>query len=117
MYAAPPVLTAQVHSAVPERFRQNRMSEWAARRRDGAPAAFLEGPSFDRDGNLFCVDVAHSRLFKISPDLQWSVFAEYDGEPCGLKIHKDGRIFVADSKHGLLSFDPRSAERKVIVSG
>jgi hypothetical protein len=30
---------------------------------------------------------------------------EYDGEPNGLKIHRDGRIFVADHKQGILLLD------------
>ena len=102
---------------VPEPLRLTRASEWAAKRRGRMLTSFLEGPSFDREGNLFCVDIAHSRLLKVAPDLQWSVFAEYDGEPCGLKIHRDGRIFVADSKYGILSFDPVTASRRVVVDG
>src|SRR5690606_22341777 len=57
---------------------------------------------------------AHSRIFKITPDGKWSVFYEYDGEPNSLKIHKDGRIFVADHKHGIFSLDPKTAERTVV---
>jgi gluconolactonase len=73
--------------------------------RGGPPLhSFLEGPSFDRDGNLYCVDVCHGRLFKIGPDGRWQVFASYDGHPNGLKIHRDGRIFVADRHLGLLCF-------------
>ena len=34
--------------------------------------------------------------------------ATYDGEPNGLKIHRDGRIFIADHKQGLMLLDPRS---------
>jgi gluconolactonase len=33
---------------------------------------------------------------RITPDGNWTVAAEYGGEPNGLKIHKDGRIFIAD---------------------
>ncbi len=36
--------------------------------------------------------------------------AEYDGEPNGLKIHKDGRIFLADHKQGLMLLDPASGK-------
>jgi gluconolactonase len=31
---------------------------------------------------------------------------EYDGEPNGLKIHRDGRLFVADRRHGNIVIDP-----------
>lgn len=30
---------------------------------------------------------------------------EYDGEPNGLKIHKDGRIFIADNRNGIIVLD------------
>ena len=35
--------------------------------------------------------------------------AEYDGEPNGLKIHRDGRLFIADQKHGILVMHPDEA--------
>jgi gluconolactonase len=76
--------------------------------------SFLEGPSFDRAGNLYCVDLAHGRVFRIAPDRSWTVFAEYDGIPNGLKIHRDGRIFVADHRNGLVAFDPHSAARTLV---
>ena len=68
--------------------------------------SFLEGPSFDRQGNLLMVDVAHGRILKLSPAHEWSVLASYEGLPNGLKIHKDGRIFVADRAKGILVVDP-----------
>jgi len=48
------------------------------------------------------------RIFRISPAGGWALAAEYDGEPNGLKIHRDGRIFVADYRNGLLRLDPGS---------
>ena len=36
--------------------------------------------------------------------------AEYDGEPNGLKIAKDGRIVITDYRHGLMMLDPRSGK-------
>ena len=71
-------------------------------------AAFLEGPSFDRAGNLYCVDIAHGRVFRTSPTGEVSVVTEYNGEPNGLKIHRDGRIFIADYKNGIMTIDPAS---------
>jgi gluconolactonase len=116
MYAAPPLLQTTVYAKLPEALqRLNKHSEWVEHRGAGPLHSFLEGPAFDREGNLFCVDVAHSRIFKISPKGDWKVFAEYDGEPNGLKIHKNGRIFVADHKLGLLVFDPKTADYKVVL--
>ncbi len=116
MYAAPPLLETTVFTSVPAELRvPDRPSDWVAHRGAGPLHSFLEGPSFDRQGNLFCVDVAHGRIFKISPAGEWAVFAEYEGIPNGLKLHKDGRLFVTDRRRGLLSFDPDTAEMTVVV--
>jgi len=64
--------------------------------------SFLEGPSFDRAGNLYVVDLAWGRIFKVSPKGEFDVVIEYDGEPNGLAIHQDGRVFIADHKNGIL---------------
>jgi gluconolactonase len=39
----------------------------------------------------------------------------YDGHPNGLKIHRDGRIFVADHHLGLLCFDPLTHTRSLVA--
>jgi gluconolactonase len=112
MYAAPALIQTQLYARLPEAlYCLERRSAWLERR--GAPPAhsFLEGPAFDRAGNLYVVDLAHGRIFRISPERAWTVFADYEGEPNGLKIHRDGRIFVADHRLGLLVFDPRTGER------
>lgn len=72
--------------------------------------SFLEGPCFDRDGNLYVVDIPYGRIFRISPDGDFSLAIEYDGEPNGLKFRKDGLAFVADHKNGLMVFDPRTSK-------
>ena len=116
MFAAPPLLETEIHALLPEAlYATDRPSKFVTRRGGGKLHSFLEGPSFDRQGNLYCVDVAHARIFRVTPDGTWHVFAEYEGEPNGLKFHRDGRIFVADQEHGLLSFDPVSGVRTTIL--
>jgi gluconolactonase len=66
----------------------------------------LEGPSFDLEGNLWCVDLPNGRIYRISPDGVFHVAAQYDGWPNGLKFHRDGRVFIADYKHGIMLLDP-----------
>lgn len=118
MYAAPPLLETEIFTTVPAALRTpERDSAWVTHRGAGPLHSFLEGPSFDREGNLFCVDVAHGRIFKITPAGKWNVFAQYDGSPNGLKLHQDGRIFVTDRRRGLLCFDPCTAERTVVLDG
>lgn len=111
MYAAPPVIETTVFARIPDALRiRGRSSRWVEVQRGGAPTdCFLEGPSFDREGNLYVVDVPWGRIFRISPDGGTvEVFLEYDGEPNGLKIHRDGRIFVADYRHGIMVIDPQT---------
>ncbi|MBB5696610.1 SMP-30/gluconolactonase/LRE family protein, partial [Roseomonas pecuniae] len=69
---------------------------------------FLEGPSFDRQGRLYVTDIPFGRVFRISPEGEWEQVAEYDGWPNGLKIHRDGRIFITDYKRGIMLLDPES---------
>lgn len=40
-------------------------------------------------GNLYVVDLAWGRIFKINPKKEFEVVIEYDGEPNGLAIRKD----------------------------
>jgi gluconolactonase len=108
MFAAPPAIEAQLFAAIPGQFaRRGRRSDWVDGQLAGVETpTFLEGPSFDRDGNLWVTDIPWGRLFRITPAGQVSVAAEYVGEPNGLKFHRDGRAFIADHKNGIMVFDP-----------
>jgi gluconolactonase len=118
MFAAPPDIETEVFARLPDELRIVATATPWSKARGGPPLhSFLEGPSFDREGNLYCVDVNHGRLFRIGPDGRWDVFAHYDGNPNGLKIHRDGRIFVADHKLGLLAFDPHTGVRTLVADG
>lgn len=118
MFPAPPDIKTEIFTRLPDALRKEVTGANAAHQRGAGPAhSFLEGPSFDREGNLYCVDLRHGRIFRIDPAGAWAVFAEYDGVPNGLKIHRDGRLFVADAKLGLLSFDPRTGARSMVADG
>ena len=107
MYAAPPSVTAEIHTEVPEALRiRDRGSEWLYGRPGPTPHSFLEGPSFDRAGNLWLTDIVFGRIFRVSPAGEWTVVAEYDGEPNGLAFHRDGWAAITDAKRGLLRLDP-----------
>ncbi len=112
MFAAPPSITAEVFARLPDELRlQNRQSEFIDVHPGHVPEhSLLEGPSFDRDGNLYCVDIPYGRIFRIDPTGRFEVFVEYDGWPNGLKIHRDGRIFVTDFKRGIVVIDPLTRE-------
>ena len=113
-----PTVTTEVHARLPSPLRREGVdTPWSRARGSGPLHSFLEGPAFDREGQLYCVDISHGRIFRITTEGEWEVFAEYDGHPNGLKIHRDGRIFVADQKLGLLEFDPVNGKRKLIADG
>ncbi|HJS32138.1 MAG TPA: SMP-30/gluconolactonase/LRE family protein, partial [Alphaproteobacteria bacterium] len=108
-FRAPAIVPARVFTRMPDEFRRARRNAWTDANRGGrAVDSFLEGPSVDRDGNLWVVDVPFGRVFRIAPSGTWTLVAEYDGWPNGLKIHRDGRVFLADYKNGLMTLDPSS---------
>jgi gluconolactonase len=108
MFAPPPVLKTSVFARLPDRFRKPQpTSEWHRHQPGLLPAhSLIEGPSFDREGQLYCVDIPWGRVFRVDPRGEFSLIAEYDGEPNGLKIHRDGRIFIADYRNGIMVLDP-----------
>ncbi|HXF66137.1 MAG TPA: SMP-30/gluconolactonase/LRE family protein [Burkholderiales bacterium] len=100
-------IKAEVFTSLPQKFRKKSRTAWSDPNRQGAEVeCFLEGPSFDREGNLYCVDIPFGRIFRISPKGDWDLVVQYDGWPNGLKFHRDGRAFVCDYKKGLLVLDP-----------
>jgi streptogramin lyase len=110
MYQAPRIIPTTVFATYPEAMRvATAANDWIAGQPPGMPTGcFLEGPSFDRNGNLWCVDIPNGRILRVSPAGAFTIVSEYDGWPNGLKIHRDGRIFVADYKNGIMVVDPAS---------
>jgi gluconolactonase len=108
-FAPPRRVETEVLTRLPDRFRRARRTAWSDHNRGGqAVDSFLEGPAFDRQGRLYVTDIPFGRVFRVSPEGEWEQVAEYDGWPNGLKIHKDGRIFITDYKRGLVLLDPDS---------
>jgi gluconolactonase len=112
MSATPRIVPTTVHATLP---KELHLTEHATRFTQDLfhgrkLASFLEGPSFDRDGNLYMVDIAHGRIFRLTPGGEWQVVTQYDGAPNGLKLHKDGRLFVSDRYNGIMIVDPVSGK-------
>jgi gluconolactonase len=108
MFAPPKNIETTVFARLPEELKwPGGPNEWVEGQPQGMPhRSLLEGPSFDRDGNFYCVDVVTGRVYKVTPDGRFDILAQYDGWPNGLKIHRDGRIFIADYKNGVMLLDP-----------
>lgn len=110
----------EVFLSMPAKFRKKSRTSWSDPNRQGAEVeCFLEGPSFDREGNLWFVDIPFGRIFRIKANARseqdWELVTQYDGWPNGLKIHKDGRIFIADYKEGLLILDPKTGKLETVL--
>jgi gluconolactonase len=104
--SAPAFIEARPLTAVPPQLRRPVRSSWADANKAGEPVdCFIEGPSFDREGNLFVVDIPHGRILRIDASLQWTVMAEYDGWPNGTAFHRDGTLWIADYRKGVLRLD------------
>src|ERR1700742_4339108 len=110
LHSPPKLNPAETFSAMPENFRRKGVrTKWAAAHKPGTTVyCFIEGPAFDAAGNLYIVDIPFGRIFRISPDGQWSLVVEYEGWPNGLKISREGRILVADYRHGIMELDAKA---------
>ena len=77
--------------------------------------AFLEGPAFDRQGNLFVSSIFDSRILKITPGKKVSTVLKQDGLlPDGIAIHKDGRLFLACLSGKVAALNPDGSDLAVL---
>jgi gluconolactonase len=105
-FTPPQVIAARVLTRLPDSFRRKRRTEWADANKPGHEIdCFLEGPSFDRAGNLYVTDIPFGRIFRITPALEWSLVAEYEGWPNGSAFHRDGSLWITDYRRGLLRLE------------
>ena len=58
---------------------------------------FPEGPCFDRDGNLYVVEIMGGQVTKISPDGGSSILSKTGGHPNGATIAPDGALWVTNN--------------------
>jgi gluconolactonase len=116
-FAPPQVIQARVLTRLPDAFRRKRRNAWADANKPGHEIdSFLEGPSFDRAGNLYVTDIPYGRIFRISPQLEWTLAAEYDGWPNGSCFHRDGSLWITDYRRGLLRLDVSSGNPEAILA-
>ena len=83
----------------------------------------LEGPSFDRTGNLIFVDTFGGRVLRLSGDKKLTTVVTLPKfGPAGTAVHKDGRIFVAglgnyaDTGGSIVAVNPDGSNLQVIIS-
>ena len=109
LWNTPELRDLAVFTRMPEAFRRRERSDWADANRGGAVTdSFLEGPVFDREGNVFVADIPFGRIFRIDAVGHWSLVAEYDGEPNGMKFLDEHTLLVTDYQNGLMRVDVRT---------
>jgi gluconolactonase len=108
----PTVRPLELFSSMPAKYRQTGVrSLWADVNQGGRLAdSFLEGPVFDDQGNLFVTDIPFGRVFRIDPQGEWELVAQWDGEPNGMKFLSAGQLLVTDYKNGLVVLDVASGQ-------
>ena len=105
-FTPPKVIEARVFTRLPDAFRKAVRTDWCDANKPGHSIdSFLEGPTFDRAGNLYVCDVPYGRIFRITPQLEWQRVTQYDGWPNGTALHRDGSLWIADYRRGLLKLD------------
>lgn len=117
LYPLPTDVETEVFARLPDKFRRTRQRPtWAQANMPGRDVdSFLEGPSFDRHGNLYVVNIPYGEIFRITPNGEFNLVVQYDGWPNGLKIHRNGTLYVADYKRGILKIDPNSGAIQSLV--
>jgi gluconolactonase len=110
------LIKAEVFTSMPAKFRSKSRTGWSDPNRQNVEVeCFLEGPAFDRQGNLYIVDTPFGRIFRIDPKGAWELVVQYDGWPNGMKFHKDGRLFICDYKKGLLLLDVKTGKLETLL--
>lgn len=105
----PEVRTLDTWTALPQRYRQLRRTVWGDANQGGRQSdSFLEGPVFDGAGNLYVTDIPFGRVFRIDPQGEWDLVAQWDGEPNGMKFLNATELLVTDYLNGLMLLDTRS---------
>lgn len=93
----------------------------------GDSSLALEGPAFDKNGNLLFLDIYAGRVLCLSTNKKLTTIYQEKGlNPTGIAIHKDGRIFLAcvgevnsDNKFhagSVIALDAAGKNRRTIVS-
>ena len=94
---------------LPDSFRRKQRTEWCDANKPGSEIdSFLEGPSFDRAGNLYVTDIPFGRIFRISPHSSGRSWRSTTVGRTGSQSTSDGTLWITDYRRGVLRLDPSS---------
>ncbi len=84
-------LAAQVYGQTPDLVKPGAVVTRVA---DGF--GFLEGPTADRDGNIYFTDIPNDRIHRLTPGRRVETFVEASGRANGLRVDQDGSLIVCE---------------------
>jgi gluconolactonase len=107
MFSAPLSLTTETAYELPAYLHESGAHHpWVAAHLAGREVhSHLAGGCFDAEGRLWLADLPFGRVFRVTPTGEWDLVAKYDGWPAQLAFHYDGRLLVADQRHGVLAMN------------
>jgi len=76
---------------------------------------FTEGPATDKDGNVFFVDWAASRIWKAGIDGKVTLFAENTGQASALSFDDEGRLFACQHETKKIVWYDANAKPHVVA--
>lgn len=76
---------------------------------------FTEGPTSDREGNLYFSDIPAERVLKLDPKGELSVFREKSNRSNGLKVNAKGEIVACEMAGRIVAISPDGKEVRVLA--
>lgn len=115
MTPAPDIIRAELFSSMPAELRRIHPTFGRSYLGDSFDS-YLEGARFDRHGNLYAVDIPHSRVLRVDPAGKWFEVARYDGRPKGLEVHRDGTLMLSDNVIGIVKVIPTTGSVEPVLT-
>jgi gluconolactonase len=78
---------------------------------------FNEGPTFDRDGNLYFSDVQGDKLYEIDAKGELSTILDPSHHTNGLMMNATGKIVACEMDGRLVEVDPKTRQVKSLADG
>ncbi len=78
---------------------------------------FIEGPVFDKEGNLWFVEIGTGWISRLTPDGSYEKFYDTGIKwgPNGMKMDRKGRLIICHRQLGLIALDPKTKKVETIV--
>jgi gluconolactonase len=113
---SPTVRALELFTKLPERFRRkDERTVWADANQSGRCIdSFLEGPVFDKAGNLYVTDIPYGRVYRLGTDGRLDLLLNNVPSPNGIVLSQDEKfLFVAATRGNCVWRMPLQADGSV----